>query len=87
MEKILTVKNASGLHARPAGMVVKTASKFNSDISFEYNGKTINAKSIMGVMSLGLGKDNQVKIIVKGSDQEDAINAISELFETGFGEI
>ena len=87
MEKILTVKNAGGLHARPAGMVVKTASKFNSDIFFEYNGKTINAKSIMGVMSLGLGKDNQVKIIVNGSDQEDAINAISELFETGFGEI
>lgn len=87
MEKIVVVKNASGIHARPAGMIVKTAGTFNSNISFEYNGKTVNAKSIMGVMSLGLSQGKEVKVLVDGSDAQEAMTAISELFETGFGEI
>ena len=59
----------TGIHARPATLLVQTASKFASDITLEYKGKSVNLKSIMGVMSLGVGQ---------GADADDAIAAISE---------
>ena len=76
MEKTVTIKNASGLHARPAGMFVKKASEF----------KAVNAKSIMGIMSLGLAQGDEVVICANGEDQESAVNALVELIESGFGE-
>ncbi|HDM5465299.1 TPA: phosphocarrier protein HPr [Staphylococcus aureus] len=69
----------TGIHARPATMLVQTASKFNSDIQLEYNGKKVNLKSIMGVMSLGVGKDAEITIYADGSDESDAIQAISDV--------
>ena len=63
----------------PATMLVQTASKFDSDIQLEYNGKKVNLKSIMGVMSLGVGKDAEITIYADGSDEQDAIQAISEV--------
>lgn len=62
MEKTFTVVADSGIHARPATQLVNTASKFQSDINLEYNGKTVNLKSIMGVLSLGIAKDSTIKI-------------------------
>lgn len=87
MEKILNVKNKSGLHARPSGMLAKTASKYKSSISIECNGKTANAKSVMHLMSLCIKENNEVKIIVNGEDEVNAFNEIVDLFESGFGEI
>lgn len=87
MEKILTIKNESGLHARPSGMLAKTASSFKSNIILESSGKNINAKSIMSIMSSGLMHNNQVKLIVTGEDENEAFNAIVDLFESGFGEL
>ncbi|HGZ7081871.1 TPA: phosphocarrier protein HPr [Staphylococcus aureus] len=70
----------TGIHARPATMLVQTASKFDSDIQLEYNGKKVNLKSIMGVMSLGVGKDAEITIYADGgSDESDAIQAISDV--------
>lgn len=69
----------TGIHARPATMLVQTASKFESDIQLEYNAKKVNLKSIMGVMSLGVGKDAEITIYAEGSDEKEAIEAISDV--------
>lgn len=68
----------TGIHARPATLLVQAASKFNSDINLEYKGKSVNLKSIMGVMSLGVGQGADVTISAEGADAEDAIAAIEE---------
>lgn len=86
MEKIVIIKNASGLHARPAGMFVKKAAEFKSTVEVIAKGKTVNAKSIMGIMSLGLGQGDELTIVANGEDQEAAIAALAELIESGFGE-
>lgn len=69
----------TGIHARPATMLVQTASKFESDVQLEYNAKKVNLKSIMGVMSLGVGKDAEITIYADGSDEKEAIAAITEV--------
>ena len=86
MEKNLTVINETGLHARPAGMFVKGASGFKSNIEIEANGRKVNAKSIMGVMSLGLSKGTEFTLIANGEDEEQAVAALAEMVESGFGE-
>jgi len=68
----------TGIHARPATMLVQTASKFSSDINIDFNGKSVNLKSIMGVMSLGVGQNADVKISAEGDDEADALSAIAE---------
>ena len=65
----------TGIHARPATLLVQAASKFNSDVTLEYNGKSVNLKSIMGVMSLGVGQNADVVI---SADEAEAIAAIEE---------
>ena len=86
MEKNVSIKNASGLHARPAGMFVKKAAEFKSTVEVNAKGKTVNAKSIMGIMSLGLAQGDELTIVANGEDQEAAVNALVELIEGGFGE-
>ena len=71
----------TGIHARPATLLVQTASKYSSDIQLEYKGKSVNLKSIMGVMSLGVGQGADVTISAEGADADDAIAAISETME------
>lgn len=66
----------TGIHARPATMLVQAASKYESDINLEYNGKSVNLKSIMGVMSLGVGQGADVTITIEGSDEEEAMEGI-----------
>ncbi|MCP6651966.1 phosphocarrier protein HPr, partial [Klebsiella pneumoniae] len=62
----------TGIHARPATLLVQSASKFNSEITLQYQDKSVNLKSIMGVMSLGVGKDADVTISAEGADEADA---------------
>ena len=68
----------TGIHARPTTLLVQAASKFNSDINLEYNGKSVNLKSIMGVMSLGVGQGADVTITADGDDAKEAIEAIAD---------
>ncbi|AMB99639.1 phosphocarrier protein HPr [Aerococcus urinaehominis] len=68
----------TGIHARPATLLVQTASKFQSEITLEYKGKSVNLKSIMGVMSLGVGQGSDVTITADGEDEEEAMAAIAE---------
>ena len=81
MEKTVVIKNATGLHARPATLLVKKASAFKSDISLEYNGKKANVKSLIGVLSLGVSKDANVKVIASGDDEALAAEEIAKLIE------
>lgn len=82
-----TVLNEAGLHARPAGMLVKEAAKFKSSIELEGANKKANAKSIMTVMALGLSKGTEVTLHIDGPDEEAAKDALVALFENGFGEL
>lgn len=72
------IVSETGIHARPATLLVQAASKFNSDINLEYNGKSVNLKSIMGVMSLGVGQGADVTITADGDDAKEAIEAIAD---------
>ncbi|CRK80674.1 phosphocarrier protein HPr [Neobacillus massiliamazoniensis] len=77
-EKQFKVIAETGIHARPATLLVQTASKFDSEINLEYKGKKVNLKSIMGVMSLGVGQGADIKITTEGSDAEDALRSLEE---------
>ncbi|MCA1029763.1 phosphocarrier protein HPr [Bacillus timonensis] len=86
-EKTFTVTSDSGIHARPATVLVQTAGRFDSDVNLEYNGRSVNLKSIMGVMSLGIGKGAEVKVVAEGGDANEAIAAITEtMSKEGLGE-
>lgn len=81
VEKQFTVISDTGIHARPATLLVQTASRFVADIDLEFKDKKVNLKSIMGVMSLGIGKGAEIKIIVDGSDEQEALAALQQLME------
>ena len=85
-EKIVHVKNRSGMHARPAALLVKTANSFEAQIYLEKDDERINAKSIMGILILGATYDTPMKIVADGPDEEEAVQVIAHLFETKFEE-
>lgn len=80
MEKVFTIIDEMGLHARPATVLVNTAGKFASEITLDYNGKSVNLKSIMGVMSLGVPHGAEIKVLADGDDAAEALDAITETF-------
>ena len=86
VEKILTVRNRAGIHARPASLIAQTANKFSSEILLENNDTTVNAKSIMGVITMAAGYNTNLVLKADGSDAADAVAAIAALFENKFGE-
>lgn len=81
-EKMFTITDEAGIHARPATILVQTASKFKSEISMEYKGRSVNLKSIMGVMSLGVSQGSQVKITASGEDEADALAELKDVLES-----
>ena len=85
-ERMVTIKNRAGIHARPAALLVQTASKFGSKIWLEKGGDRINAKSIMGIITLGASFGTPIRIITDGADEEAAAAAIEALFESRFEE-
>jgi len=86
VEKEVEVVNKLGLHARPAMMLVKTASQFQSEIKIIKDNMNVNAKSIMGVLVLAAEKGSKLKIVAEGPDEEEAVEALAKLFAEGFGE-
>lgn len=70
-----------GLHARPATVAVNAASKFKSEVKVAYNGKNVNMKSIMGVMSLGIPTQSEITISCDGEDEEEAIKQIEDILK------
>lgn len=85
-ERMVTIKNRAGIHARPAALLVQTASKFASKIWLEKGNDKINAKSIMGIITLGASFGTPIRIIAEGTDEEAATAAIEALFESRFEE-
>ena len=83
MAKTLTfvVADPVGLHARPATILVNKANKFVSNIVLAYNGKEVNLKSIMGVMSLGVPSKAKVEILAEGEDEEEVIDELRKLIK------
>ena len=86
VEKILTVKNRAGIHARPASLIAQLANKFQSEISLEKDSIVVNAKSIMGVITMAAGYNTTITLKVDGPDEQDAANAIEKLFDGKFEE-
>ena len=85
-ETTLIITHEVGLHARPASMFVQTAAKFSSDIEVTHGEKTVNAKSILAVLTLGAHKDAEIIIKAEGEDADDALKALEDLVADNFGE-
>ncbi len=83
-EKMVTVKNRAGIHARPAALIVKTANQFSSSLYIEKENMRINGKSIMGIITLGASYKTELKIITDGKDEQEAASAIEQLFLNRF---
>lgn len=81
IEKTYRVIDETGIHARPASVLVETSNLFTSNVTLKYNGKCVNLKSILGVMSLGIEKNAEIKIDVEGMDEEDAINTLDDVIK------
>ncbi|WP_068672783.1 phosphocarrier protein HPr [Oceanobacillus sp. Castelsardo] len=76
----------SGVHARPATLLVNKAGQFESEVNVNYKGKSVNLKSIMGVMSLGIPSGAEIEITTEGNDEEEALNALAEVVKEHLGE-
>ena len=85
--KDVTVKNRVGLHARPATFFIQKANEFKSSIWLEKEERRVNAKSLLGVLSLGIMGDTEIRIIAGGVDEEQAVNALVALVDSGFAEV
>lgn len=86
VSKDLVIMNKTGLHARPASKFVQIANDYKCEIYIEKENTKINAKSIMGVMTLGASKGTKITIIAEGIDEKEAIKVLSELIQSKFGE-
>jgi phosphocarrier protein len=86
VSKDVVVQNQLGLHARPASMFVKTATKFASEIMVEKGGESVNGKSIMGLMMLTASHGTTLTVTAKGSDATDAVNELEDLVNRNFEE-
>jgi phosphocarrier protein HPr len=83
-EKVVTVRNSLGLHLRTAGMLAQTSSRFVSNIYLQKGLMKVNAKSIMGIMMLAAGERTELTITTDGTDEEEAIEELAALIESGF---
>jgi phosphocarrier protein len=89
IERKITITNRAGIHARPAALIVQATKDFNSSLFFEKDGDRINAKSIMGILTLGAFYGTELKIIAEGEDEKDealAVETIVRLLESKFDE-
>ncbi|NLW41109.1 MAG: HPr family phosphocarrier protein [Tissierellia bacterium] len=87
IRRTVVLNNEIGLHARPAALFVQTANKFSSNVYIELDGKRVNGKSIIGVMSLGAFHGEEITLIVNGADEKEAIEELSKLIEHGLKDL
>ncbi len=80
----VTIQNSVGLHARPATFFIQKANSYNSSIWVEKEDRRVNAKSLLGVLSLGIVKGMTITLIADGADEEEALAGLTELIESGF---
>ena len=82
--KRVKIINSVGLHARPATFFIQKANSYRASIWIEKDERRVNAKSLLGVLSLGITKDTEIDIVADGVDEQDAVNGLLELLESGF---
>lgn len=85
-EKLLTVKNRAGIHARPAALIAQTANRFACEVTLEKDAVSVNAKSIMGVITMAAGYNTSLVLKAEGAGEQEAADAIYQLFENRFEE-
>jgi phosphocarrier protein len=85
-ERLIVITNRAGIHARPAAVLVQAAKDFKSNIYLEKGNDRVNAKSIMGILTLAAIYNTELKIMAEGEDEEKAVETIARLFETKFEE-
>lgn len=86
ISKEVVISNQVGLHARPATFFIQKANEYKSSIWVEKDDRRVNAKSLLGVLSLGIVKGTAITIIADGTDEEEAVAALSELIASDFAE-
>ncbi len=86
VHKDITVQNQVGLHARPATFFIQKANEFRSSIWVEKEERRANAKSLLGVLSLGITGGTDIRIIADGNDENEALTALVKMVEAGFAE-
>ncbi len=84
--KEVTLQNQVGLHARPATFFIQKANEFKSSIWVEKDDRKVNAKSLLGILSLGITRGTAIAIIADGLDEKEAVDALVELIDTNFSE-
>ncbi len=84
--KEVVLQNQAGLHARPATFFIQKANEFKSLIMIEKEERRVNAKSLLGVLSLGIEEGTKIKILADGPDDEAAVTALAKLIESGFAD-
>jgi len=80
------ILNQYGIHARPAAMIVKTASRFDADVQLDKDGNRVSGKSIMGLMTLEASRGSRITVTVSGDDAEQLLDELRALFERKFDE-
>jgi len=86
VRKDVTITNNIGLHARPATFFIQKANNYKCSIWVEKDERRVNAKSLLGVLSLGIAKGMTVTLIADGQDEESAVDGLIALIQTGFAE-
>jgi phosphocarrier protein len=86
IEREVVVTNQAGVHTRPASMIVREAAKYDAEFIIQKDGYEINGKSIIGVMTLAAEQGATLTLVLDGGDEEDAAEALAQLFADGFGE-
>ena len=86
LSRTITVQNQVGLHARPATFFIQKSNEFKSSIWIQKDERKVNAKSLLGVLSLGITKGTEIEIITDGIDEEEAINALEALIDSNFSD-
>ena len=86
VEKLLTVRNRAGIHARPAALIAQTANRFAAEVTLERDDTSVNAKSIMGVITMAAGYNTNLTLKASGEGEQEAAEAIFQLFENKFEE-
>jgi phosphocarrier protein len=82
----VTITNTIGLHARPATFFIQRANSYKSSIWVEKDDRKVNAKSLLGVLSLGIAQGMAIQLIAEGSDEVEALDGLEELVNSGFAE-
>ena len=86
LQNTVVVQNQVGLHARPATFFIQKANEFKSSIWIEKEDRRVNAKSLLGILSLGIVGGTTIKIIADGADEEEAVTGLVDLVDSGFAE-